>query len=94
MTTSGVVIAWRRPETDIVISSHVRKSKVVLDSTFNTIDSGFLETGFRTLSVELGFRIPRRKIPDSTSKNVSDSGFHKKNFHILGNRIPLQSKDT
>ena len=94
MTTSGVVIAWRRPQTDIVISSNVRKSKVVLDSAFNTVDSGFLETGFRTLSVELGFRIPRRKIPDSTSKNVSDSGFHKKNFPGLGNRIPLQSKDT
>ena len=76
MTTSGVVIAWRRPETDIVISSHVRKSKVVLDSTFNTIDSG----------------VPGNWIPDFVSGTwipdfkAQDSWFYKQK--CLGFRIP------
>ena len=57
-------------------SPHVRESKKVLDSGFYAVDSGF-----QTLSVELGFWIPNVSgIPDSLScipdPKAQDSGFH------------------
>ena len=43
-----------------------RESKTVLDSGFHAVDSGFQLLDSRTLSVELGFRIPISSgIPDS-----------------------------
>ena len=45
-----------------------RESKTVLDSGFHAVDSGFQLLDSRTLSVELGFRIPISSgIPDSQS---------------------------
>ena len=69
----------------------LRESKTVLDSGLHTVDSGrfqflTLELGFRIPIVSgmmwipwMGFRIPKPRIPDSTSKNFQDSGI----------RIPL-----
>ena len=61
----------------------IRESKTVLDSAFHAVDSWFqvldsslflwnLDSGFQSL---VGFRIPWAVfgIPDSTSKNLSDS---------------------
>ena len=52
------------------------------------LDSGFeLLVGFRIPTPV--FRIPRPRIPDSTSKNFQDSGFQMQNFPDSGIRIPL-----
>ena len=75
-----------------VISSHVRESKTVLDSGFYVTDCGFqvlyssicqqnLDSGFKWLvgfQIALAvFRIPKPRIPDSTSKisPIAKSGF-------------------
>ena len=58
------------------VPPQVRKSKTVLNLEFWIPRRGFWipGTGFRTLSVELGFRIPMvSRIPDSMSKKFSDS---------------------
>ena len=77
------------------LSPHVRESNVVLDWIPH---HGFRipGTGFPSLSVELGFWIPwavfwivKPRIPHSTSKNFSDSEFHKQNLADSGIRIPL-----
>ena len=77
---------------------HVRKSKTVFDSRFHVTDSGFqlldcslcqwnFYSSFQSL---VGFRfpwavfrIPKPRIPDSTSKNFSDYGI----------RIPLHGAE-
>ena len=47
-------------------SPHARESKTVFDSGFYAVGSGFQLLDSRTLSVELGFRIPISSgIPDS-----------------------------
>ena len=52
-------------------SPHVRKSKTVLDSGFQAVDSGFPGTGFQSLSVE----------PWILDSNLQkDSGFHQPKF--------------
>ena len=70
-------------------------SKTLLDSRFHAVDSGFqlldsrsfqwnfdsgfgLLVGFRIPTPV--FRIPRPRIPDSTSKNFQDSGFQIQKF--------------
>ena len=55
----------------------------VLDSSQWDLDSGFQSlVGFPILKAV--FRIPKPRIPDSTSKNFPDSGFHKQNFRDSG----------
>ena len=55
-----------------------RVAQFNLEWTFSKLDSGFQSlVGFRILSA--GFRIPKPRIPDSTSKKFLDSGI----------RIPL-----
>ena len=66
--------------------SHVRKSKTDLDSGLHVVDSGFLVPNSDSLSVVLGFRIPKPLIPDSTSKHFPYSEFHKQKFSRF--RIP------
>ena len=76
-------------------SYNVRESKTLLDSGFHAVDSGFYLLDSRSFSVELGFRIrivsgfriptpvfriPKPRIPDSTSKNFQDSGFQMQKF--------------
>ena len=46
---------------NIVVSSHVRESKTVLDSGFQAANSGFQMLD-SSLSVELGFWIPKAKV--------------------------------
>ena len=76
----------------------LRESKTILDSGFHSVDSGFqvldssqwnLDSGFQLL---VGFRIPwavfripKPRIPDSTSKNFLDSGIRisDSKFHFL-----------
>ena len=73
---------------DLLVSPRARESKTVLDSVFHAVDSGFqlldpslsqwnLESGFQSL---VGFRIPwavfripKPRIPDSTSRNFPGS---------------------
>ena len=58
--------------------SYERVGQFNLDWIFNKLDSRFQSlVGFRILSA--GFRIPKPRIPDSTSKIILDSGI----------RIPL-----
>ena len=58
--------------------SYERVAQFNLEWTFSKLDSGFQSlVGFRILSA--GFRIPKPRIPDSTSKKFLDSGI----------RIPL-----
>ena len=78
----------------------VRESKNTLDPGFHAIDSGFqvldssfclwnLDSGFQSL---MGFRIPKLRIPDSKSKILSASGFHKQKFP--GIWIPLYGANS
>ena len=67
--------------------------KKVLESGFHTVDSGFL-----SLSVELGFRILIvRGIPDPIScipgYRAQDCGFHKQNFPDSGIWIRLHGSN-
>ena len=58
--------------------SYERVAQFNLERIFSKLDSGFQSlVGFRILSA--GFRIPKPRIPDSTSKKFLDSGI----------RIPL-----
>ena len=65
--------------------SFERVTQFNLEWIFSKLDSGFQSlVGFRILSA--GFRIPKPRIPDSTSKKFLDSGirnpFHGANFLI------------
>ena len=66
--------------------SHVRESKTDLDSGLHVVDSGFQALNSNSLSVVIGFRIPKPIIPDSTSKHFPYSGFRKQKFSRF--RIP------
>ena len=77
-----------------ILSPHVRESKIVLDSGFHAMDSGFQACNSILLLVELGFRIPIfSEIKDSLScipdSKAHGSGFHKQNFP--GFRIPNEN---
>ena len=73
-----------------VLHLNVRESKIVSDSRFHTMDSGFQPgTEFQSLMMELGFRTPIvSEIPDSKAK---DSGFHRQNYW---SRIPDSTSKT
>ena len=47
---------------NIILSPHIRESKTVLDSGFQAVNFG-IQMLVSTLSVELGFRIPKQKFP-------------------------------
>ena len=72
--------------------AHVRESNTVLDSGFQVLDFSLCKwnldsrlqslVGFRiTWAV---FRIPKPRIPDSTSKNFTHSAFHEQQFSGIG----------
>ena len=66
--------------------SYERVAQFNLEWIFSKLDSGFRSlVGFRILSA--GFRIPKPRIPDSTSKKFVDSGIriplHGANFESL-----------
>ena len=63
-------------EKTIDISPHVRKSKTVLDFGFHAVDSGFWSlVGFRIpWAVSLVPQTKLSRVPDSTSKNFTESG--------------------
>ena len=80
-----------------VLHSNVKESKIVLESRFHVMDSGFqalnfslrwwnLESGLQSLGK---FQIPKPMILDSTGKIFPDSGFHKQNFSDFEIQIPL-----
>ena len=62
-------------------SPHVTESKAVFDSGFHAVDSGSQLLDSKWIISEIPdslgsvrFRIPRPRIPESKSKNLSDSG--------------------
>ena len=61
-----------------------------MDSELQAVDSGFQflseDSGFQLL---VGFRSPKPRNLDSTSKFFSDSEFHKQNSQDSGIRIPI-----
>ena len=80
-------------------SFHSRESKTFLDSAadsrFQVLDSSFcpwnLDSWFQSL---VGFRIPKPRIPDFTSKIFLDSRFHKQNFPRFRNPEPLTVRNV
>ena len=65
---------------NIIVSSHGRESKTVLDSGFQAVNFGFQMLD-STLSVKLGFRIPIvSRILDSKAR---DSGFQNQKFPVF-----------
>ena len=87
-------------------SRHVRESKTVLDPGFHAVDSRFqvldftlfqwnLDSGFQSF---VGFRIPwavfripKFRIPDSTSKSFLDSVFRNPDYLMWGDLIKHNS---
>ena len=60
------------------------KGIVVVDSGFQVLDFRFQSlVGFRIPGAV--FRIPKPRIPNSTSKNFMDSGYHKQVFPGFSN---------
>ena len=80
-------------------SFHSRESKTFLDSAadsrFQVLDSSFcpwnLDSWFQSL---VGFRIPKPRIPDFTSKIFLDSRFHKQIFPRFRNPEPLTVRNV
>ena len=79
--------------------AHVRESNTVLDSGFHAMDSGFQVLDFSLCKWNLNsrlqslvgfritwavFRIPKPRITDSTSKNLTHSAFHEQQFSRIG----------
>ena len=63
----------KRTPKDVCGEANERVAQFNLEWIFSKLDSGFQSlVGFRILSS--GFRIPKPRIPDSTSKNFLDSG--------------------
>ena len=84
--------------------AHVRESNTVLDSGFHAMDSGFQVLDFSWILVGYRitwavFRIPKPRIPDSTSKNFTHSAFHEQKFsgirfllHMVNSRQIIDTK--
>ena len=80
-------------------SFHSRESKTFLDSAadsrFQVLDSSFCpwnpDSWFQSL---VGFRIPKPRIPDFTSKIFLDSRFHKQTFPRFRNPEPLTVRNV
>ena len=76
-----------------LLTSHVSESRIVLNSGFLAVDSGFQVLDSRSFSGAHGFRIPKPNIPDSTSKNFPDSGIRIQLYGaILCNKASLYRK--
>ena len=77
---------------------HVKEPKTFWYSGFQSMYFRILNTGFQSLSAELGFRIPsavfripKPMIPEFHKQNFPESGFHWPNFRgLLHGAVQLQ----
>ena len=75
-----------RPSSILYFSPHVRESKTVLDYGFHAVDSVLQLLDSKSFSVELGFRIPRPRIPQAKLPRFRIP--HAKIFRILESGVP------
>ena len=84
------------------VLQHERESKTVRDSGFHAMDSGFqvLDSGFLVSgtwipdSLRCIFRVPKPRIPDSTTKNCWIPDSTSQNFPDSGIRNPLVGREV